>query len=111
MSQETVGVIPTIEAGAHAPADQTRTAADEVHGRNEHFSASGEVILRAALAGVTPFTPVTVSITEVDANGHPFIGGARMTVHNVRAFEDGVDTRVSIEFDQPLQVRLSYLWS
>ncbi|MBT2232389.1 hypothetical protein [Nonomuraea sp. NEAU-A123] len=107
MSTEAVGVIPTIEADTDPPA----TATDWANGRNVLFSAGGEVILRAALAGVTPFTPVTVSITEVDANGHPFIGGARMTVHNVRAFEGGVDTRVSIEFNGALRVRLSYLWS
>lgn len=106
MSTEAVGVIPTIEADTDPPA----ATADLVNGRNVHFKAGGEVILRAALAGVTPFTPVTVSITEVDANGHPFIGGARMTVHNVRAFENGVDTRVNIEFNGPLRVRLSYVW-
>ena len=111
MSMDTVGAIPTIQADAHASADQAATTADQVNGRNVYFNASGQVILRAALAGVTPFTPVTVSITEVDANGHPFIGGARMTVNNVRAFEDGVDTRVTIEFDRNLRVRLSYLWS
>ncbi|MFD1546088.1 hypothetical protein [Nonomuraea guangzhouensis] len=104
MSTEAVGVIPTIEADTDPPADL-------VNGRNVIFNAGGEVILRAPLAGVTPFTPVTVSITEVDANGHPFIGGARMTVHNVRAFENGVDTRVTIEFNGPLRVRLSYVWS
>jgi hypothetical protein len=40
-----------------------------------------------------------------------FIGGARMTVNNVRAFQDGVDTRVTIEFDRDLRVRVSYLWT
>ncbi|MEU4232191.1 hypothetical protein AB0F17_48530 [Nonomuraea sp. NPDC026600] len=106
MSTEAVGVIPIIEADTNPPA----TATDQATGWNVLFNAGGEVILRAPLIGVTPFTPVTVSITEVDANGRPFIGGARMTVHNVRAFEGGVDTRVSIEFNGALQVRVSYLW-
>ncbi|WP_149264576.1 hypothetical protein [Actinomadura sp. K4S16] len=74
------------------------------------FVAHGQVILNATSNLFTPDTRVTASIVEVDNADAPFIGAARMTVHNVRPYQGGVQVWANIEWSADLRVRVSYFW-
>jgi hypothetical protein len=58
---------------------------------------------------VSPTSKVYVSITEVDANGNPFIGSARYTVHNVSPQNCSVNTWMNIEWGAPIRVIANYI--
>ncbi|MFC5720601.1 hypothetical protein ACFP1Z_10550 [Streptomyces gamaensis] len=54
---------------------------------------------------------IVASISEVDGNGNPFIGSARMTVHNIAARNGEYDIWVDIEWPDDLNYRLTVLVS
>ncbi|MBT2385449.1 hypothetical protein [Streptomyces sp. ISL-11] len=54
---------------------------------------------------------IVASICELDANGNPFVGSARMTVHNVAALDGRYDVWVNIEWPSNLTYRLTVLVS
>ncbi|MGA4843716.1 hypothetical protein [Streptomyces sp. G45] len=54
---------------------------------------------------------IVASITEVDGNGDPFVGAARMTVHNVAARDGQYVIWVNIEWGDDLNYRLTVLVS
>lgn len=59
---------------------------------------------------VNLLSQVSVSITELDSNGNPFLGNATMTVHNVVPTAEGnVLVRFNIGFDSPLTVLLNFI--
>ncbi|NDU72062.1 hypothetical protein GWI34_05400 [Actinomadura sp. DSM 109109] len=74
------------------------------------FVARGQVILNATSNQFTAGTRVVASIVEIDNAGVPFIGAARMAIHNVRPYQGGVQVWANIEWNTNLRVRVSYLW-
>ena len=54
---------------------------------------------------------IVASISELDANGNPFVGSARMTVHNVAALDGRYDIWVNIEWPNDINYRLTVLVS
>jgi hypothetical protein len=74
-----------------------------------NFTGNGDFIrLRANFGTVTPDTVVVASITELDAEGFPFIGGATVEVHNVSPQAEGwLDVIAAVFWDSPLRCRIS----
>ncbi len=53
---------------------------------------------------------VAVSMAELDADGNPFLGDARLAVYNVVPTADGnVIVRFDISWDSPLTVLLNFI--
>ncbi|MEV3926896.1 hypothetical protein [Actinomadura coerulea] len=85
-------------------------SADAVFSGTAVFVAHGQVILNGTSNVFTPATRVTASIVEIDNAGVPFIGSARMTIHNVRPYQGGAQVWANIEWNANLRVRVSYFW-
>ncbi|MFJ4866538.1 hypothetical protein [Streptomyces sp. NPDC088748] len=78
----------------------------------EDFRFHGEFFLTVRLptAQVNSFSQVAVSICERNNDGAPFIGDAKMEVHNVAAHRDGrIIVRAEVHWDKDLPVRLNYI--
>ncbi|WP_242903321.1 hypothetical protein [Actinomadura terrae] len=88
----------------------TERDVDAVFTGTATFTTHGQVILTATSGVFTPNSRVTASITELDANGVPFIGAARLTIHNVSPFQGGVRVWANIEWGSNLRVRVSFFW-
>ncbi len=53
---------------------------------------------------------VSVTITEVDRNGTPFLGAATMQVYNVIPQDDGTITvKFNVDWGSPLQILLNFI--
>lgn len=96
-----------IQSSVETPSERS---ADAVFSGTAIFVAHGQVILNATSNVFTAGTRVVASIVEVDNAGVPFIGSARMTIHNVRPYQGGVQVWANIEWNTNLRVRVSYLW-
>jgi hypothetical protein len=57
--------------------------------------------------GVTPQSIVVGSITEIDADGLPFVGQATIELHNVAPRDGVVDIVAAIRWDTSLRTRVS----
>ncbi|TDC27982.1 hypothetical protein E1265_00085 [Streptomyces sp. 8K308] len=76
------------------------------------FRWSGEFLHTETLptSQVNAFSQVAVSICELNADGVPFIGNARLQVYNVAPHGDGrIIVRGNVEWDKDLNVRLNYI--
>ncbi|MFD5318319.1 hypothetical protein [Streptomyces sp. NPDC127098] len=76
------------------------------------FRWSGEFLHTETLptAQVNAFSQVAVSICELNADGVPFIGNARLQVYNVAPHSDGrIIVRGNVEWGSDLSVRLNYI--
>ncbi|REE98625.1 hypothetical protein [Thermomonospora umbrina] len=93
------------------PADiPSRIGTETVFTGTAIYITNGQRVLNLPSNIFSPSTRVTVSIVEVDGNNVPFIGSARMTVHNVRPYQGGVHTWVNIEWSSALRIRASFFW-
>ncbi|WP_141585752.1 hypothetical protein [Actinomadura sp. WMMA1423] len=99
--------LQTIESGMEVDSERS---ARVVFSATAIFTAHGQVILNADSDLFRPSTRVTASIVEVDNADAPFIGAARMTIHNVRPYQGGVQVWANIEWNTDLRVRISYFW-
>ncbi|HEX2317292.1 MAG TPA: hypothetical protein VHJ17_26325 [Thermomonospora sp.] len=99
--------LPTIDSSIESAAERSPEA---VFTGTAIFVARGQVILNATSGVFTPSTRVTASIVEVDGGNVPFIGSARLTIHNVQPYQGGVRVWVNIEWSSNLRVRVSYFW-
>ncbi|WP_242889488.1 hypothetical protein [Actinomadura litoris] len=99
--------LPTIQSNLEGASER---AVATVFTGTATFVTHGQVILNATSGSFTPNTRVTASIVELDANGVPFIGAARLTIHNVQPYQGGVRVWANIEWGSNLRVRVSYLW-
>ena len=72
----------------------------------QRFEASlnGIAKLKIEWKGLTPRHRVFASVTEVGPQDRPFIGDARMTVHNVAPQKDHALVWVEVERDSPWRV-------
>ncbi|MEU8310179.1 hypothetical protein AB0C84_42070 [Actinomadura sp. NPDC048955] len=68
------------------------------------------MIPNATSSAFTPGTRVVASIVEIDNACIPLIGAARMTIHNVRPYQGGVQVWANIEWNANLRVRVSRIW-
>ena len=69
----------------------------------------GTFTLNFSVPGVTPSSVVMVSMTEINANGQPFVGDATVTVHNVAPGNGNVRLRGEVDWDSDLSVRVYFL--
>jgi hypothetical protein len=99
--------LQTVQSSEESLANQS---AEAVFTGTATFVAHGQVVLNATSNAFSPSTRVIASIVEIDSNGVPSIGAARMTIHNVRPYHGGVQVSANIEWDSNLRVRVSYLW-
>lgn len=99
--------LQTIQSSVETPSERS---ADLVFTGTAVFVAHGQVILNATSSAFTPGTRVVASIVEIDNAGIPLIGAARMTIHNVRPYQGGVQVWANIEWNSNLRVRVSYIW-
>ena len=76
-----------------------------------HTSAGqGSHVTTSSIPGVNRVSQVAVSITELDANGNPFIGLAGMAVYNVVPLDSGeVTVHWWVGWNSPLSIRLNYI--
>ncbi|TDB88009.1 hypothetical protein E1264_12850 [Actinomadura sp. KC216] len=88
----------------------TERGPDQLNSAWADFTAHGDVILNGTASWFTPSTLVVVSITELDGDGNPHMGDARMTVNNVQPYQGGVQVRVNIEWGSDLRGRLMYVY-
>ncbi|QXJ24705.1 hypothetical protein AGRA3207_006082 [Actinomadura graeca] len=102
--------LPTVDASIETGAEDLAESTRAVFTGFAFFNTRGQVILNATSGAFTPSTRVVVSIVEVDANNVPFIGSARMTIHNVRPYQGGVHVWANIEWDSNLRVRATFQW-
>ena len=86
-------------------AEETRKGeAREGRGHNFGiFNGNGVQTFKINDSRITPFSDVTASIGEMDANFRPHMGDAVMTVHNVVPVEGGVLVRVNVAHDRSLR--------
>ncbi len=89
------------------------------------FQGNGDFILHVNVGRIADIGPIGVdrhsgvvaSITELaqptgEDLDFPFIGGARMAVHNIAPRDDGiVDMWVQVEWGGPLSLRIQFLVS
>ncbi|MEV7443245.1 hypothetical protein AB0O22_19260 [Streptomyces sp. NPDC091204] len=78
----------------------------------EDFNFHGDFFLTVRLptAQVNSFSQVAVSICELNSDGIPFIGNAKMEVHNVAPHGDGrIIVRAEVHWGSNLKVRLNYI--
>ncbi|MET8681424.1 hypothetical protein ABZW18_28560 [Streptomyces sp. NPDC004647] len=78
----------------------------------EDFHWRGEFVHTATLPTdqVNSVSQVAVSICELNNDGVPFIGNARLEVHNVAPHNDGrIIVRGQVHWENDLHVRLNYI--
>ncbi|MFE9927996.1 hypothetical protein [Streptomyces sp. NPDC005533] len=78
----------------------------------EEFNFHGDFFLTVRLptVQVNSFSQVAVSICELNSEGVPFIGDAKMEVHNVAPHGDGrIIVRAEVHWERNLKVRLNYI--
>ena len=74
------------------------------------FQAHGEFLAEWQVTGVGRPASVVAAITEVDGGGQPFLGAARMTVHNVAPRDNGeLHLWCQVEWPVDISVRLDVL--
>ncbi len=108
--------LPVVEADADESlvsgiAPQNGTAFGALNGytyRHDWGLRNGQSRLTLNWCAISPSSKVYVSITEVDANGTPFVGSARYTVHNVSPSSCKVTTWVNIEWGAPIRLIANY---
>ncbi len=74
------------------------------------FSGS-HVIVRCNDSRINANSRAFIALSEYSSNGPTdrFIGAARMTVHNIRPFNGGLEAWVDVEWGSPLNVRMDIL--
>ncbi|QLE74707.1 hypothetical protein FGW37_26755 [Streptomyces rectiverticillatus] len=79
-------------------------------GSFQAFRAHGVFTRPFSVTGVNRTSVVMVSLTEISAEGVPFMGGATMKVYNIVPHDGAqVEVRGEILHDVDLNVRISFL--
>jgi hypothetical protein len=69
------------------------------------------IILQCPDSRITQYSKISTSISEYNLYPYQrFIGGARMTVHNVSPYNGGFYAWVDVDWGYPLDVRVDYLF-
>mgnify|MGYP001098971523 CR=1 FL=1 len=71
----------------------------------------GNLIRRVSSPVANSASSIVASIHEVDSSGSPFVGSARMTVHNIAPRPTGYDIWVEVSWDQDLNWEIDVLIS
>lgn len=84
--------------------------AGERGSRRVDLVTHGTFLMAIPAEGLTPNKNVVASITELNAHGHPKIGDAIVTIHNVGAQPSQITRRGSVNYKTDLPMRLTAIY-
>jgi hypothetical protein len=91
-----------------SPGSATRDVGTEAFARVATIRTHGTSVRAFSIPGLTGSSTLSVSITEVDGAGNPFVGDAVMRVDNVAPGNGVVNVRIEVGWGVDLTVRLNF---